>query len=182
MRTMENQNIENIINENKVLKIEIEKLKKENQSLKYENQVLKNGNTNLKNNSDCLNSTDKEEIKELRERCRTLNEEKERIYNDLISKFISNAAEIKNFNELPYGEKLIAVNFISVDQRINCSIVCKNKTGFYEIEGALYKKYPEYKKKENYFTFNGTKIERWDTLEENGMVGYTIILNTIDNK
>ena len=71
---------------------------------------MKKENTNLKNNSDYLNTINKEKIKELNEKCRILNEEKEKIYNDLISKFNSYAAEIINNNELPNGEKFVVVN------------------------------------------------------------------------
>ena len=157
-------------------------MKKEIQSLKYENQILKNENANLKYNSDYFNSINIERIKELEDKCRKLNEEKMNINNCLMSKLNSNANAIKNYNELSYGEKLVAVNFISVDQRINHSIICKNRTNFYEIEGNLYKMYPEYSENDNFFTFNGSKINRWKTLEQNGINGYTIILNTIDNK
>ena len=136
----------------------------------------------MKNNSAHLNSINKKRIDELEEKIRILNEENMNINNSLNSKLNSNVTEIKNYNELSYGEKLIAVNFISVDQRINHSIICKNKTYFYEIESSLYKKYPEYKKDDNYFMFNGLKINRWDTLEENGINGYNIILNKIDDK
>ena len=150
-------------------------MKKEIQSLKYENQILKNENANLKYNLDYFNSINKEKIIKLEEKCRKLNEEKMNI-NYLISKLNSNATGIKNYNELSYGEKLVAVNFISVDQQINHSIICKNKTKFHEIEDNLYQKYPEYRKNDNYFMFNGLKINRWCTLEENGINGYTIIL------
>ena len=177
---MENQNNENIINENKALKIENENLKNLIRSLKNENQFLKTENLNLKNNFNYFDSINKEIIKELEEKCKILKEEIEKIKSNLISKLNYNAAEIKNYNELPDGEKLVAVNFVSIDQRINYSIVCKNKTNFYEIEGNLYRKYPEYKKYNKYFMFCGSKIERWNTLEENGIHGYTIVLNKID--
>ena len=182
MGKMESLNTGIIINENKALKIENENLKKIIQTLKYENQVLNNKYTYLKNNSDYLNSINKEKIKELNEKCRILNEEKEKIMNGLLSKLNDIEAGIKNNNELPDGEKLVAVNFVSADQRINHSIVCNNKTYFNEIENDLYKKYPDYKEKDNYFMFNDSKIERNDTLEKNGIIGYTIVLNTIDNK
>ena len=87
-----------------------------------------------------------------------------------------------NNNEQKLGEKLIALNFISVDQHISHSIISKNKSKFSEIEKALYMKYPEYLKNENFFMWDGTNIDKLKTLEENGIIGYTIMLKTIDNE
>ena len=66
-------------------------------------------------------------------------------------------------------------------QRINHTIICKNKTKFHEIEGLLYEKYPEYTNCENFFMFNGLTINRWKTLEDNGINGYTIMLKKIED-
>ena len=136
---------------------------------------------NLKSNSRYWNSINEDKIKKLEEQCRVLNDEKAKFTN-LKPALNSSIIDFKNYNELPEGEKLVAVNFISVDQRINYSVVCKNTTNFYEIESNLYKKYPEYRENDNFFMFNGLKINRWETLKENGINGYTIIINAIDNK
>ena len=175
----ENKDNENLITEIRALKKENENLKKKVQSLNNENQILKNENANLKKNLDNLNE---EKIKELNEKLKKLIEEKKETDNYLASKLDNNTSELKNYNELPSGEKLVAVNFISVDQRVNHSIVCKNKTNFFEIENSLYKKYPEYSENDNFFMFHGLKINRWKTLQQNGINGYTIILNMIDDK
>ena len=137
---------------------------------------------NLKTKVDESNKVKNEEIKKLAEKYKNTIDEKTRIINNLTSKMNSNfvGSNINN-NILSYGEKLIAVNFVSVDQCINHNIICKNNTNFHDIEGELYDKYPEYKENDNYFMFNGNKINRWKTLEENGINGYTIILNKIDN-
>ena len=125
------------------------------------------------NNSDLFRY---EEIKKLDEKYKKLNDEKMKIIDDLISKMDSNVIFPNiNINSLSSGEKLIAINFTSIDQRINHSIICKNKTKFHEIEGELYAKYPEYAENDNYFMFNGLKINRWKTLEEIGINGYNII-------
>ena len=197
---IENENIKNenkfleiekekLKNENKSLKIENVKLNKENKSIGIENEKIKNENQMLKNQInllkkeidnlkiklDKLNLIKDEEIIKSDEKYKKLNDGKMKIADELISKMKSNIVEINN-NTLLDGEKLIAINFKSVDQRINHTIICKNLTGFYEIEKELYTKYPDYAENDNYFMFNGSKINRWKTLEENNIRAYTIML------
>ena len=59
----------------------------------------------------------------------------------------------------------------------------KNTTKFYEVEAKLYEKYPEYgnTNAENYFMINGTKIDRFKSLENNGMNGYIIMVNKTED-
>ena len=179
-KIIENNEKENLKTRNNInLKIENENLNKENKLLKSENQILKKENQNLKYKLDNLNLIKNEEIKKLNEKFKLLNEEKMKIIENLNSKLNSNVVESKNYNGLPHGEKLIALNFISVDKHINHNVICKNKTKFFELEKELYGKYPEYSN-ENFFIFNGLKINKWKTLEENGINGYTITLKTID--
>ena len=197
----ENKNMKinngNLKNENKALKSNNENLKKENKTLKLNNDNLKNENKMMKNEFKILNQERSnlkikvdnldliryEEIKKLDEKYKQLSDEKMKIIDDLTSKMNCNIVvpDINN-NPLSSGEKLIAINFVSVDQRINHNIICKNKTKFHEIEGELYTKYPEYAESDNFFMFNGLKINRWKTLEEIGIHGYTIILNKIDDE
>ena len=62
---------------------------------------------------------------------------------------------------------MISVLFISTDQNIQHPIACKNTTPFVKIEEKLYEEYPDYKETDNYFIFNGTKIKRFKTIEQN---------------
>ena len=80
------------------------------------------------------------------------------------------------------GEKLMTVNFTSVDSRIqNHSIICKNTDVFNLLEAKLYKYFKEYYDTENYFTVNGKKIHKNKTLDENNIHNNDIIiLNIID--
>ena len=84
--------------------------------------------------------------------------------------------------ELKEGERLMTVNFTTIDSRIqNYSIICKNTDIFNSIETKLYKDYKEYNDTENYFTVNGNKIHKNKTLDENNIHNNdTIILNIID--
>ena len=83
--------------------------------------------------------------------------------------------------ELLEGEKMISINFISITQDIRCSIICKNNDIFTTVENKLYNIYPDLKKTENYFIFNGNKIDKYSTLLENKISDNSIItLGIID--
>jgi len=73
------------------------------------------------------------------------------------------------------GEQLLSIKIISMDQKINLSIIIKNTEYFSEIEKILYKKYPEYTETENYFLMNGTRINRFRTLKENNIKNNDIL-------
>ena len=79
--------------------------------------------------------------------------------------------------ELNEGEKIMTVIFNSLDQQILHSFICKNTDKFTKLENLLYdlKEYKEYKKIENYFLVCGKKINKYETLEENGIKNNDII-------
>ena len=57
--------------------------------------------------------------------------------------------------ELKEGEKLMTVNFISADQKVqHYSVICKNTDSFNVLEKKLYEDYKEFYETDNYFTFN----------------------------
>ena len=68
---------------------------------------------------------------------------------------------------LPNGEKLLSIKIISIDQKIKLPIIIKNTEYFSKIEQILYQKYPNYTETENFFLVNGTRINRFLTLEQN---------------
>jgi len=78
--------------------------------------------------------------------------------------------------ELNEGEKLMIINFISVNQEINYSIICKNTQRFNEIENKLYDVYPKYSENENYFIVRGQRVIKNKTLEENHIENNDIII------
>ena len=85
--------------------------------------------------------------------------------------------------ELTEHERIMTVIFTSTDQKIHYSMICKNTDFFSRLEIELYKveEYKEFKKTENFFIVNGKKINRFETLEENGIKNSDIItLNQID--
>ena len=78
--------------------------------------------------------------------------------------------------ELLKNEKMISVIFTSEDQKIHCSILCKNSEKFIRVEEKLYNEYPEYSMGDNYFVVNGKIIVKFQTLEENKIKNSDIII------
>ena len=76
---------------------------------------------------------------------------------------------------LKQGEKLRSVIFISMDQKIHYSIICKNTDIFTNVENKLYDEYPEYRETENYFMVSGQKVNKYKSLKENKIVNSSII-------
>ena len=66
----------------------------------------------------------------------------------------------------------------SIDETISFPVSCKNTDTFAKIEEELYKEYPEYKNDDTYFMVSGTKLKRFQTIQENNLKKRdTIILN-----
>ena len=78
--------------------------------------------------------------------------------------------------ELLPNEKLMTVIFNSGDNFIHYSVICKNTDIFTDVEKLLYKKYPDYKEKENFFLSHGQKINRFKTLEQNEIKNSEVII------
>ena len=165
--------IKQLENDKSDLTKEIKILKKKEKE--YENIImnLKNQISQLNNQNQLLknkiveNTDDKKGILELMHKLEKKNDE------------IKELKEINNTFNLKKGEKLMTVIFISVDQGIHYALICKNTDKFSRIEELLYEKYPDYKKKENFFLYNGNRINRFDTIEENGIQYSSII--TLNN-
>ena len=91
---------------------------------------------------------------------------------------------LKNNNEITYikpGEKIIAIFFTSNGEDIQRPISCKNTDTFVKIEEQIYNEYPQYKEYNTYLTVNGNIIDRFKTLNENGIKdGNIIIVNIYD--
>ena len=81
---------------------------------------------------------------------------------------------IKSINP---GEKIIAVNFVSMgNQDINhYNLICKNVDLFVTLEARLYNDFPRYKEYNPYFTVNGRAIKRFKTMDENKIKNNDII-------
>jgi len=81
--------------------------------------------------------------------------------------------------ELNEEEKLMSIIFTTLDQKFYYSIICKNTDRFNTIENKLYEAFSEYSETENNFLFNGRKINKVKSLEDN-KINDLIILMQID--
>ena len=63
--------------------------------------------------------------------------------------------------------KIITVNFISMDQWIHFAVSCIDTNTFAEVEEKLYKQFPEYRETNNSFIANREPVLRFKTISEN---------------
>jgi len=160
----------NLLNDNiNNLKIDLEKEKKINNELSL----------NIKKLESMLNEKEKEIIEEKRQKnelIKKINDIKNISQNNKIFELIEKKEEmeneIKKLKELfPFeyrlGEKIYTVTFISSNENIHFSMICKNTDKFYRLEDAFYEKFPEYKKYNNLFLFQGKIIDKFNNLESN---------------
>lgn len=102
---------------------------------------------------------------------------------ELMEKLENKEKELKEFkSKLPFelnkDEKIMNVIIKSSDQQILFPIICKNTDLFTRLESELYKveEYKNYKEDDNYFLINGNKINKYNTLEQNGIKNNDIII------
>jgi hypothetical protein len=96
--------------------------------------------------------------------------------------------EIKKLNkikeafpfEIKDGDQILTVIFVSADENIHYSFICKDSEQFSIVENRLYEVYPEYKG-ENTFIVRGNKIKKNRTLKENN-IKYSDIIMLIPNE
>ena len=78
---------------------------------------------------------------------------------------------------------MLALNFISSDQKLHFALPCIKKDLFVDIEKKLYDKFPEYKETNNNFLVNARMILRFKTVEENKLdSGIPILIIPNKNK
>ena len=73
------------------------------------------------------------------------------------------------------GEKIMTITFVSFDQNIISSFICKNTDIFNILENKFYEKYPEFKDLVNNFLSNGRNINKNKSLDENNIKNNDII-------
>jgi len=176
-----------IINNNKLLNDEINKLnnriKQLEINLNNEKEKNKNLNEQIKNykiiiqelNNKLLgnNIVNNNKVLELENIIKTKTDE----INVLKSRLNDN-----KINNIQPGEEIIAIGFTSSDQTIqNFFRPCKDSDLFVKLEEKLYDEYPRYKDVETYFIANGKKVLRFKSMKENNIKnGQLIILNIVD--
>ena len=147
---------------NEKLKIEINKLKDDNNKLNIELNKAKNNISSYQNKIKEINN----EINKLKNSIK----EKDKEINDL---------KIKSGKYVDY-DKIMVVNFISLDYDINCGINCLETETFAEVEEKLYKQYGQCRDTNNTFICGGSAVLRFKKIFKNNIKdGDKIILNII---
>ena len=137
--------------------------------------IIENEKLKIKENYD--------KIKMLNEQINELNNINNKYYKydktaiELIKEKENEIKEIKA--KLPFelnkGDQIISLIFITHDEVIYHPIISKISEQFIMLESQFYTAYPEYKNFEHNFFVNGKKIERFNTLKENGIKNNDII-------
>ena len=97
-----------------------------------------------------------------------------RIINDKID--INANEDEKKRRPLENKEEPIAISFMTTDQNINFPLVCFSSDNFSELIKKLYIKYPDIKKENLIFLYNGGIINPLGTVEQNKIRNGSIIL------
>ena len=149
---------------NKIEKLnnQIKSQNKENLKLKNEIKKLNNQIDSQNNNQVNLNNSNTYlEINKLYKQLNELNEKLKRY----------------PFN-LEKGEKIMSVIFSSVNQNIHYSIVCKNTDTIHNLEGELYKEYPQFTETDNFFMCKGKVLNKFHAFDSNNIKnGDVIVVN-----
>ena len=158
-----NQLIYDYINENEKLKDEIYNLQQLNMNLN--NQLNKANQINeIQYNNKIQNLYSELKIKE-------------KEINELKLKLSKNSSQKKyvDFNDI------IVIQFITLDQKINCGVKCLKTDTFAEVEEQLYQTYPEFRETNNIFVCKGNPILRFKKIYENNIQDKDKVLLVINN-
>ena len=163
---------------------ELEEVKKQYQILKNDFDKLNSEKSNYMEEKNKFDELQKElekykaENNIIVEKNNNIEFEKNRIeqlYNEFLNKFIDEKNKYDNlkkiyenqkklFNEffpfelLNEKEKILNINFITFDESIYYTIICKNTDKISNIIKIFYDNYSEYKEFKNIFRFNGKEI------------------------
>ena len=156
----QNNPIEKINYQNK--DTEILNLKKELNDAKKIIEQQKNTINNLQNELNNINSKNKSNIQSYE----NIINKKEQELNDLKIK-------LKNFESgnkvIDDSNKMMKVNFVFTDKKLNYSVPCIDTDIFAEIEEKFYKQFPEYRETNNNFIVNGEPVLRFKTIIQNNI-------------
>ena len=107
---------------------------------------------------------------------------KEEKINELKAKINELKEKIKRYPfVLEKNERLMAIIFYSVNQKVHYPMICKNTDTIHKLEAKLYEEYPNLSERENYFLCKGEVINKFQSFEKNKIKnGDIIILNHND--
>ena len=140
---------------------EILKLKKELNEAKQTIEQQKIKIQNLENQINNINSNNNIIIQNYK----NIINQKEQELNNLKSQIQNN--NISSNNDYINKNRIMTVNFISMDSKIHFAISCLDTDTFAEVEEKLYKQFPEYRETNNSFLANGEQVLRFKTIKEN---------------
>jgi len=91
---------------------------------------------------------------------------------------IKELKELKEIFSLEYTkeEKDFIVTFVTLNENIHYSMICKNTDIFIKLEIEFYEKFPEFKKCINNFLIHGKIIDKYNNLESNNIKDNDIII------
>ena len=154
--------------ENDELRKELIRYKKENEEMKNKINILSDENIKLKNDlaksnkiisnfyNNNLQNNNNSNLNEI-----IMNKDIE-IYNLKL--------QLQNNKKAPVNfDDIIAIQFISTDQRISYPIKCLKSDTFAEVEEKLYQQYEEYRETNNNFISKGRSILRFKKICENNI-------------
>ena len=155
------------------LSIDLKKTEDENQKLNSE--LIEGKNEISRLNNELIQEKNNNE--KLNQKIVEINEEKEKLLKELKEKDII-IEDLKSRYPFPIlqGEKLMTVNFVSYDDKIHYSIICKNSDPFIRLEKLLYEKYPCFSNSEYNFFVNDNKVTKDKSLDFNNINDNEIIL------
>ena len=156
---------------------------KENSS---NNQIFKKSTNMIINQKALLNDKISNENNNISNNINLSQNESQSLNANSINDITSNNSSInlnkkeKNISVLKQ-EKIIVLKFISSDQCLNYSIVCKSTDKFNLVINRIFDIYPEYIEKKCFFMCNGNVINEYKDIQENKIKnGDTILVNTLE--
>ncbi len=148
--------INNNSKDNEILKLKDE-LKQAKQIIEQQKITIQN----LQNQINYINSNHNITIQNYK----NIINQKEQELNNLKIQLQNN--DISSNNIYINKNKMMAVNFISMDRKTIFAVPCIDSDIFAEVEEKLYKQFPEYRETNNSFLANGETVLRFKTIKEN---------------
>ena len=150
------------------------------------NQIFKKSTNMIINQKALLNDKISNENNNISNNINLSQNESQSLNANSINDITSNNSSInlnkkeKNISVLKQ-EKIIVLKFISSDQCLNYSIVCKSTDKFNLAINRIFDIYPEYIEKKCFFMCNGNVINEYKDIQENKIKnGDTILVNTLE--
>ena len=154
------------------LRSELSKETKKNSNLSIENANLKQQIAQLKS--------------QLANNLQNMNNIQNNSNDKLINLLSQKEEQIKELKDkikrypfvLEKNERLMAIIFYSVNQKVHYPMICKNTDTIHKLEEKLYEEYPNLSERENYFLCKGGLINKFQSFEKMKIKnGDIIILN-----